>query len=113
MIQHIRENAIRKKIFIDSIDGGDDHLHCLFKLNSNMSIAQAMQLLKGESSHWANQANTGIRQFEWADKYYAASVSESQVENVRRYINTQTEHHKKTTFEDEYKAFLALFKSGN
>ena len=111
MIQHIKENAIQKKIFIDCIDGGDDHLHCLFKLNANTSLMNVLQLFKGEASHWANQTIISNKKFEWADEYYAASVSESQRERVRRYNNNQTEHHKKVTFMDEYNAFLALYNS--
>ena len=46
----IKENAKKKEIYIDSINGHTEHLHCLFSLNGDMSIAKAMQLIKGESS---------------------------------------------------------------
>jgi len=32
LIRHIRENAKTKNIYIDSIDGSDEHLHCLISL---------------------------------------------------------------------------------
>ncbi len=95
MINHIRENAIKKNIFIDRIDGDVDHLHCLFKLNATMSVSRVMQLIKGESSCWANKNKIFRNKFEWCDDYYAASVSESDLDRVRRYIDNQAEHHKK------------------
>ena len=49
VIAHIRENAIKQKIFIDSINGYHDHLHCLFGLEPSMSVSEAIRLLKGES----------------------------------------------------------------
>jgi hypothetical protein len=48
--------------------------------------------------------------FEWANEYYAVSVSESGLENVRAYIDKQEEHHKKTTFAEEVEKFLKEYK---
>lgn len=50
VIEHIKQNAKEKGIYIDRLNGYTDHLHCLFALNADMSIAKAMNLLKGESS---------------------------------------------------------------
>jgi len=109
VIKHIQENAKIKNLYIDSIDGDVDHLHCLFKLNSDMSVSKAMQLIKGESSHWINKEKLTKSTFEWAVDYYAVSVSKSQLDRVRNYIRNQEEHHKRITFEDEYQKFLLAF----
>ena len=98
VIKHIKENAKVKGIHIDSINGYTEHLHCLFGLNADMSLSKAMQLIKGESAYWINKNNLIKNKFEWADEYYAASVSESVVEKVRVYIDKQEQHHKKVTF---------------
>src|SRR5260221_7530327 len=90
-IEHMRENAKEKGIHIDSLDGYTDHLHCLFGLNAEMTIAKAMQLMKGESAHWMNDERVTPAKFEWASEYYAVSVSESMLERVRAYINNQEE----------------------
>ncbi len=45
-----------------------------------------------------------------ADEYYASSVSESVLNNVRNYINNQEEHHKRTTFNEEYENFMKTYK---
>jgi putative transposase len=102
VIGHIRENAELKKIFIDKIGGYTDHLHCLFRLDAEMSIAKTMQFLKGESSHWINKEKIIPVGFEWANEYYAISVSDSAVETVRAYIEHQEEHHAKNAFAEEF-----------
>jgi len=45
-----------------------------------------MQLIKGESSFWINKNNLTKTNFEWADEYYAVSISESHINKVRDYI---------------------------
>src|SRR5687768_9464194 len=74
MIHHIRSNARKKGIFIDSINGYAEHIHCLLELKPDMSVSTAIQLIKGESSFWAYKEKLTSRKFEWADEYYAASV---------------------------------------
>ena len=69
-----------------------------------------MQLIKGESAHWINMNNLITSKFEWADEYFAASVSESVLEKVRGYINNQEQHHKKVTFSEEYQDFIDKYK---
>jgi REP element-mobilizing transposase RayT len=105
LFEHIRQNALQKSIHINFIGGYYDHVHCLISLNSDQSIAKVIQLIKGESSAWANKNNlTGFR-FEWAEDYFAGSVSESMVEKVREYIRNQEKHHQKMSFSEEYKTF--------
>ena len=107
--QHIRENSLTKGFVIDSINGHLDHLHCLMLLNSEMSISKQMQLMKGESSFWINKNRIIIGKFDWANEYFAASVSEDKIDIVREYILNQQEHHKKVTFQQEYENFLKHF----
>jgi len=106
VIDHIRKNAKEKGVYIDRLNGDSDHLHCLFGLNADITIANTLQLIKGESSFWINQKKVTRIRFQWADEYYAVSVSESDLERVRAYIDNQEEHHRKTTFAQEVKEFL-------
>ena len=110
VINHIKDNAKQKDIFIDTINGHHEHLHCLLALNAEMSISKAMQLIKGEATFWINKAKITDTKFEWADQYFAISVSESQLDKVRAYINNQEEHNKKTSFTDEYNSFIQMYK---
>ena len=74
VIDHIRENAKNKKIYIDTLDDHNDHLHCLLALNADHTISNAMQLIKGEVAFWINKQKITNEKFEWSDKYFAVSV---------------------------------------
>ena len=104
------QNAKSKGIFIDCINGHTDHFHCLIGLNADMSIAKAMQLIKGESAFWMNKQQLTKFKFEWADEYFAVSVSESMLDKVRAYIAGQEEHHRKKSFQEEYQAFINTYQ---
>jgi putative transposase len=106
---HIKENGKLKGIFIECVNGYSDHLHCLMLLNADTSISKQMQLIKGESSFWINKNKIIKGKFEWADEYFASSVSEDKLGIARAYILNQQEHHKKVTFKDEYERFLKHF----
>ena len=109
VISHITQNAHLKQIYIDTINGHTEHVHCLIGLNADMSIAKTLQLIKGESSHWINKHGLTGSKFEWADEYYAGSVSESQIYKVRRYIQDQEEHHRKVSFSEECDDFISRY----
>ena len=60
---HIRENAVKKDIFVDFVNGFEDHCHCLISLGVNQSVDKVMQLIKGESSFWINKKQPFISKF--------------------------------------------------
>lgn len=55
IFRHIKENAVKQKIHIDFINGVEDHVHCLLLLIADVSIGKVLNLIKGESSYWANK----------------------------------------------------------
>lgn len=103
---HISENAERKEIHLDCINGVSDHVHALISLRADQAIARVAQLLKGESSFWINQQKLSALKFEWQDEYFAVSVGDTQVHDVREYIYNQEEHHRKKSFAEEYQEFM-------
>jgi REP element-mobilizing transposase RayT len=109
VIEHIRNNALEKNIYIDTINGHTEHLHCIISLNAQQSIAKVMQLIKGESSFWINSNKLTKSKFEWADEYFAVSISESQLNKVRNYIKNQEEHHRKKKWLEECDEFVAKY----
>ncbi|MBE2226151.1 MAG: IS200/IS605 family transposase [Ignavibacteria bacterium] len=109
LFSHIKLNAKEKGIFVDTVDGYTDHVHCLFTLNADISLSKSLQLIKGEASFWSNKIDLVKPKLMWADEYFAVSVSESVVDKVRKYIRNQEEHHKKMTFQEEYEDFLKKF----
>jgi REP element-mobilizing transposase RayT len=110
LIAHIKENALKKDIYIDSIDGGKEHLHVLISLGAKQSISELTQLLKGEASFWINKEKLVNGKFEWQDKYFAVSVSESVLPTVRKYIRNQEEHHRIKPFSEEYDSFIEKYE---
>ena len=110
VFMHIKEYAQAKDIHLDHINGYVEHVHCLLSLNSDQNIATIANLLKGESSFWVNKNKLTKEKFGWQDEYFAASVSHSQIDVVRRYIRNQEEHHRKRTFQQEYEEFISKFE---
>jgi REP element-mobilizing transposase RayT len=106
IFEHIRENARRKGIHLDMIGGHTDHVHCLISLGPGQTIGECVQLMKGESSAWINKTGVSKFNFRWQREYFAVSIGRDQIEQVRRYILRQEEHHKKVKFSDEFNAFL-------
>jgi putative transposase len=88
------------------IGGVADHVHILLSLPSTLSIAKAMQLIKGGSSKWVHDTFPEHRLFGWQVKYGAFGVSVSLLDKTIRYIQTQEEHHRKMTFQEEFMALL-------
>jgi len=104
--KHIRENAKEKGIFVDFVNGYNNHCHCLISLGVDQTIQKVMQLIKGESSYWINKNKLTKEKFGWQDEYFAVSVSESMIERVRNYIKNQEQHHAKKSFQQEYDEFI-------
>jgi putative transposase len=86
-----------------AIGGTQNHVHLLVRLPSDVSVSQAVQKLKSNSSRWLRENGSW---FGWQEGYGAFSVSASNVDAVRHYIQNQAEHHRRRSFEDEFVALL-------
>ena len=97
-----RENKMKAL----AIGGAVDHVHILISVPATLSIAKAMQLLKGNSSKWIHETFPKMRSFEWQEGYGAFSIGVSAVEATTDYIRNQAEHHRTRTFREELVAML-------
>ena len=88
------------------IGSTENHLHGLLSLNSDVSTAEAIRKWKSLSSKWVHETFPRESIFAWQTGYGAFSVSKSNAEADARYIDQQEEHHRTTTFEEEFIAFL-------
>jgi putative transposase len=70
VLEHIRQNAKAKGIFIDHIDGYREHVHVLISLGTDQKIAEVVKLLNGESSHWINVKELVTEKFQWQHEYF-------------------------------------------
>ncbi|TKC02079.1 IS200/IS605 family transposase [Pedobacter cryotolerans] len=107
--EHMIENCKEKSIFLQTINGYTDHVHCLISLGRAQTISKVTQLIKGESSFWINQNQLTTNKFMWQDDYYAVSVSESNLQAVINYIKNQEVHHTKKTFDHEVQEFVKIY----
>lgn len=95
-------------MFAQQIGGVEDHVHLVLGMRATMSASKAVQLLKGASSKWIKDTFGDLRGFEWQDGYGAFTVSKSQLASAIEYVVNQREHHRTRTFQEEYRALLAL-----
>ncbi len=86
-----------------------DHVHILIGLHPSIAISDITRDIKASSSKWINENNWINGLFRWQKGFGAFSYSKSQIDSVIKYILNQPEHHKKTTFKDEYLTLLQKF----
>ena len=88
------------------INGIEDHVHVLAKLRPDRSLSDVLRELKSNATGWMHNVFPRLRDFSWQRGYAAFTVSQSNVEQVQRYIARQQEHHQKMSFRDEFITFL-------
>src|SRR5207237_260912 len=88
------------------IGGAADHVHMLLSLPPTISVAKAVQLLKGNSSKWIHETFPAMHSFGWQEGYGAFSIGVSGIEPTVAYIRNQTEHHRTRSFREEFATML-------
>ena len=91
------------------IGGVADHVHILCRLSRTHAVAVLVRELKRESSKWCKEKSTDLADFYWQDGYGAFSVSPGHVEALKVYIANQEEHHRRETFQDEFRRVLRKY----
>ena len=91
------------------VGGVADHVHLLCRMSRTLTVAGLLKELKTESSKWLKTKDDSFFDFHWQEGFGIFSVSPSHVETVRSYIANQEEHHKKTTFQDEFRRILRKY----
>jgi REP element-mobilizing transposase RayT len=92
------------------IGGYTDHIHILCMLSKKIALMKLLEEVKSHSSKWMKTKDESLSNFYWQDGYGAFSVNPSEIDKVIAYISNQHEHHKKKTFQNEYRAFLKKYK---
>jgi len=86
--------------------GVADHVHLLARHGRSITQADWVKELKRVSSIWIKTRDTTLHDFAWQSGYGVFSVSASNVDAVRDYVASQEAHHRKSTFQDEFRALL-------
>jgi putative transposase len=105
---HAFLGGVSKRLDCPSIivGGTDDHIHQLIRLNRTVTQAEWVKEIKRTSSIWIKQREPKLHWFAWQAGYGAFSVSPADLDVVQEYIASQEEHHKKISFQDEYRMLL-------
>jgi REP element-mobilizing transposase RayT len=90
------------------VGGVTDHVHILFRLSKNRALSDAVKELKVESSKWMKEQ--GVREFGWQAGYGAFSIGAAQAEAVTEYIRNQEQHHRRRTFQEEFRELLRRYQ---
>ncbi len=92
------------------IGGYTDHVHILCMLSKKIALMKLLEDVKSDSSKWIKTKGDDYKNFYWQNGYGAFSVNPAEVDRVIAYIANQHEHHRKKTFQEEYRAFLKKYK---
>lgn len=88
------------------INSVEDHVHILFDLSRTVAVSKVVEEIKKATSKWIKTQGPEFAGFAWQAGYGAFAVSESKVDVIRKYIEGQKEHHRKRTFQEEFRQFL-------
>ena len=88
------------------VGGVADHVHLLVSFGREVKIADVVRELKAGSSRWVHDTFPDRREFAWQNGYGAFSVGFRELPAVKAYIAGQEEHHRQTSFQDEYRGLL-------
>ena len=88
----------------------EDHIHLLFPLPRTVAVSEMVKEIKSGSTRWIRSSPARPTGFNWQAGYGIFSISPSHKAAVIGYIANQREHHKTTTFQDEYRKFLMKYE---
>jgi putative transposase len=104
--------GILSKLNCQPIIGGGvaDHVHLLSVLSRTCEIAEMVKEIKRGSSLWLKTKDATLSDFSWQNGYGVFSIGFSQIPAVRDYIATQEEHHRRMSFQDEFRQLLTKYE---
>ena len=100
IVSNLQGHALR-------IGGFYDHAHLLLRIPAKIAVADFVRQIKANTSKHINEKQGSRLKFHWQDGYGAFTVSPSKMNAVSAYIDSQLEHHRKRTFQEEYLKMLA------
>ena len=93
-----------------AINGMPDHIHLFIGIKPSCCLSDLVREIKKSSNDFIKENKLSKYKFNWQEGFGAFSYSHSHIDNVYKYIMNQKEHHKKTSFKDEYLDFLNKFQ---
>lgn len=110
LYQYITGIIRAKEQKLIAINGMPDHIHIFIGIKSSCCLSDLVREIKKSSNEFIQVNKLSKFKFSWQEGYGAISYSHSQIDAVAKYILNQKEHHKKTSFKEEYIDFLKKFE---
>jgi REP element-mobilizing transposase RayT len=85
------------------MNGVADHVHILCGLSRKVAIMDLVEAVKRQPSKWLKSKGEEYHDFHWQNGYGIFSVSESNVPQVHQYVADQESHHRRMSFQDEFR----------
>ena len=92
------------------VNGVSDHVHLFIGLKPSMCLSDLVRDIKNNATNFIKNSNFIKGEFAWQEGFGAFSYSQSHIDNVYQYILNQEEHHRESTFREEYLEFLERFE---
>jgi REP element-mobilizing transposase RayT len=92
-----------------SVGGIEDHVHIPCRLSKTLDVASLVREMKRDSSKWIKAEKPRLAEFHWQSGYGAFSVSPSHVPQLKEYIANQEEHHRRESFQNEFRRICAKY----
>lgn len=118
---HIRENAHKKGIRIDFINGYSDHNHCLIALKENQTIEDVMKIIQGEKNFLINRKGIAIessteelppfldieinKKITWEDDYFTIAINEAMFDRISNYNQIEERRNSEKIINEKYKEY--------
>jgi putative transposase len=92
------------------VGGPTEHIHALFRLSKNRTLAEVVEEIKTSSSRWIKTQARGMGGFHWQSGYGGFSVSPTELGQAVQYVEDQEAHHRSLSFQDECRRFLKQYE---
>ncbi len=95
---------------VHEIGAAADHVHIACSLSRANSASKLIQELKQASAKWMRTQGPQLSDFDWQNGFAAFSIGPSELNDLRTYIGGQREHHRRISFQDEYRELLKRYE---
>jgi len=96
----------KRKGVLYRINGMENHIHILSDLHPTIALSDFVKEIKTASNSWMKETGNYPKFTSWAEGCCELTYTYRDKELINNYIKNQKEHHKKVSFEDEYRALL-------
>lgn len=110
LYSYIHKICNHHQCYLLAAGGVSDHIHLLLSLNKKIALSRMIEEIKTSTSKWIKSISVNLEFFYWQNGYGAFSVSQSNLDAVKKYINNQENHHKILSFKEELEKLLRAYE---